>query len=155
MSFSRSSELLLRKPLFFLIYFVRNSQKSCRATLRVGRSKDGGFSANLLVDSDRGYADGVLNFFGDKALDIDKAAEFLCADCLNKILPPQPEECFGVGVIHLSTKEVQVFGKRLGGFGLGDFHVKCSLTNRYRSRMNILIFYCPIRYEENPQGNSE
>lgn len=112
-----------------------------------GRSKDGGFSANLLVDSDRGYADGVLDFFGDKALDIDKAAEFLCAGCLDKILPSQSIRCFGVGVIHFDTKEVRVFEKQLGGFGLGDFYVKCSLTNRYRSRMNILIFYCPIRYE--------
>ena len=116
-------------------------------SLGVGWSKDKGFSANLLVDSDRGYADGTLDFRSDDALDIDKAAEFLCADCLNRLLPARPERCFGVGVIHLDSREVQVFEMPLGGFGLGDFYVDCNLTGQDGGKMNILIFYCPIRYE--------
>lgn len=113
-----------------------------------GRSQDGGFSAILFLDYDRGFATGNLEFLGDKDLDVDKAAEFLCADCLNEILPSQPERCFGVGAIHLDTKEIQVFEKRLSGFGLEDFYIDCDLMGQDSDRMSILIFYCPIRYEE-------
>lgn len=118
-----------------------------------GGSIDGGFSANLLLDDDRGYADGTLDFYGDETLDIDKAAEFLCEDCLNKILPSQSERCFGVGVIHLDTKEIRVFEKQLCGFGLGDFRVDCNPMEQKKGgspRIDLLIFYCPIRYKEAP-----
>ena len=121
------------------------------ASLGGGSSIDGGFSANLLLDDDRGYADGTLDFYGDEILDIDKAATFLCEDCLNKILPPQSERCFGVGVICLDTQEVRVFEKQLGGFGFGDFHIDCDLLEQKKGaspRMDLLIFYCPIRYEK-------
>lgn len=113
-----------------------------------GGSIDGGFSTNLLLDDDRGYADGTLDFCNDEVLNIDKITEFLCADCLNKILPPQSGQCFGVGVIHLDTKEVRVFEKQLSGFGLGDFRIDCDWVNQNGKRMSLLIFYCPIRYGE-------
>lgn len=112
-----------------------------------GKSMDGGFSASLLLDYDRGYATGSLDFCGDKALDINKAAEFLCTDCLNQILPAQPEQCFGVGAIHLDTREVRIFEKQLGGFGLEDFYINCDLIGQDDGRMDVLIFYCPIRYQ--------
>ena len=110
-------------------------------------SKDGGFSVILLRDYDQGYATGSLDFYDDATLDINKAAEFLCADCLNQILPAQPEQCFGVGAIHLDSKEVQIFEKQLGGFGLGDFYIDCNLTDQSSGQMSVLIFYCPIRYQ--------
>ena len=86
-----------------------------------GGSIDGGFSASLLRDYDRGYADGIIDFYGDEVLSADKAAVFLCADCLNELLPQDIDRCFGVGAIHLSTKEIRIFEKQLGGFGVGDF----------------------------------
>ena len=48
-----------------------------------GRSKDGGFAASLLQNYDRGYATGSVDFYSDEVLDISKAADFLCEDCLN------------------------------------------------------------------------
>ena len=86
-----------------------------------GGSIDGGFSASLLRDYDRGYADGIIDFYGDEVMSADKAAVFLCADCLNELLPQEIDRCFGVGAIHLSTKEIRIFEKQLGGFGVGDF----------------------------------
>ncbi len=118
-----------------------------------GGSTDGGFSANLMLEYDRGYADGSVDFHNDETLDTDKVASFLCADCLNKIVPREISQCFGVGVIHLDTKEIRLFEKTLGGFGLGDFHIDCDLKeqkNSDTSRMDLLIFYCPIRYGEAP-----
>ena len=117
------------------------------ASLTGGGSIDGGFSASLMVDDDRGFADGTLNFWDDETLDVSKAAKFLCEDCLNEILPSQSAQCFGVGVIHLATKEVRVFEKQLSGFGLGDFYVDCDWADQDSGQMNLLFFYCPIRFE--------
>lgn len=115
-----------------------------------GGSTDGGFSANLMLDYDRGYATGSVDFLNDEKLDADKAASFLCADCLNKILPQKISRCFGVGAIHLDTKEICLFEKNLGGFGLGDFYFDCNLKEQKHGdsrQMDLLIFYCPIRYK--------
>lgn len=118
-----------------------------------GGSTDGGFSANLMLEYDRGYASGSVDFLNDETLDVDKAASFLCTECLNEILPKDISRCFGVGAISLDTKEICLFEKNLGGFGLGDFHFNCDLKeqkNGDRRRMDLLIFYCPIRYEQAP-----
>ena len=66
-------------------------------------NNDGGFSASLMQDSDRGYANGSVNFYSDEVLDINKAADFLCEDCLNEILPSRIDGCFGVGAVNLAT----------------------------------------------------
>ena len=117
-----------------------------------GRSKDGGFAASLLQNYDRGYATGSVDFYSDEVLDISKAADFLCEDCLNKILPSQFDRYFGVGAINLATKEVRIFEEHLSGFGLGDFYIDCDLQDQDgdQHRLDILIFYCPIRYETEP-----
>ena len=119
------------------------------ASFAVGNN-DGGFSASLMQDSDRGYATGSVDFYTDEVLDISKVADFLCEDCLNEILPFQIDGCFGVGAVNLATKEVRIFEERLGGFGLGDFYIDCDLQDRNSDthRMDLLIFYCPIRYEK-------
>lgn len=115
-----------------------------------GASKDGGFSATVLLDYDRGYATGSMEFHDDKTLDIDKAVTFLCAECLNEILPQDIEQCFGVGVISLATKEIHIFEQCVTGFGLGDFYIDCDLKEPSRGscQMSLFIVYCPIRYEE-------
>ena len=118
-----------------------------------GGSTDGGFSANLMLDYDRGYATGSVDFLNDEKLDVDKAASFLCADCLNEILPQKISRCFGVGAIHLDTKEIRLFDENLGGFGLGDFYFDCNLKEQKNGdshQMNLLIFYCPLRYPPEP-----
>ena len=118
-----------------------------------GGSTDGGFSANLMLDYDRGYATGSVDFLNDEKLDVDKAASFLCADCLNEILPQKISRCFGVGAIHLDTKEIRLFDENLGGFGLVDFYFDCNLKEQKNGdshQMNLLIFYCPLRYPPGP-----
>ena len=117
-----------------------------------GGSVDGGFSASLLLDYDYGHADGSVEFHNDKELDISKLAGFLCEDCLNEILPWHIERCFGVGVINLATKKVRVFEECLGAFALGDFYIHCDLYDQDadNTRMGLLIFYCPLRYEPSP-----
>ena len=115
-----------------------------------GESKNGGFSASLMQDYDRGYATGSVDFYNDEVLDISKTAGLLCEDCLNEILPRKIDQCFGVGVMNLATKEIRIFEKCLKGFVLGDFYIDCNLQDQDgdKCRMDVLIFYCPIRYEE-------
>ena len=116
-----------------------------------GKSESGGFSADMMLDCDRGYATGSLHFYKDESLDADKASSFLCSDCLNRILPQELEQCFGVGAIHLATKEIHVFDERVTGFSLGDFYVDCNLieeSGRSSRWLDFLVFYCPVRYEK-------
>ena len=115
-----------------------------------GQGSDGGFGTGLIVSHDRGYARGPVWFYDDEVLDTGKAADFLCENCLNEILPLHPDQCFGVGAINLATKEVCIFAEDLSGFTLGDFYIGCNLKDGDgdEPRMDILVFYCPIRYEK-------
>ncbi len=116
-----------------------------------GGSVNGGFSAHLMLEYDRRYAMGSLNFHDDEILDTGKAASFLCSSCLNDIIPREAGQCFSVGAIDLATKEIRLFEESLGGFGLGDFYIDCNLKERRTGeprQMDVLIFYCPVRYEE-------
>lgn len=94
--------------------------------------RNGGFSVSMMLDYDRGYATGSLHFYKDEALDVEKAAAFLCSDCLNRILPYDLNQCFGVGAINLTTKEIRVFERSIIGFGLGDFHFDCYLMDEQK-----------------------
>ena len=113
-------------------------------------SKDGGFSASLMQDSDRGYATGIVDFNNDEVLDISKTADFLCENCLNELLPSQIDRCFGVGVVNLAIKKIRIFEERLSGFTLGNFYIDCDLQDQGgdKHRMDLLVFYCPMRYEK-------
>lgn len=114
---------------------------------------DGGFSAVLMLDSDRGYALGTVDLLEDEALDTDRVSAFLCADCMNRILPREPDQSLGLGVIHLETRELRVLEQGLEGFGLGDFYVSWHLEEgRFRGspQIRFLIFWCPVRYEKSP-----
>ena len=114
-----------------------------------GGSVNGGFSAHLMLEYDRGYATGSLNFRDDEILDAGKAASFLCSDCLNGIIPKETGQCFGVGAIDLATKEVRLFEEKITAFTFGDYYITCDGRNRDGSEwreIDLLVFYCPERY---------
>lgn len=116
-----------------------------------GSSTDGGFSATLMLNYDRGFADGALDFNNDEILDTDKAASFLCADCLNGIIEVTHGPYFGVAVIDLETKAIRVLEKRLGGFGLGDYYIFCEIQEQKENKplqMELLIINAPRRYRD-------
>ncbi len=119
------------------------------ASFEAVKSPEGGFSANFLVEYDRGFATGSLDCLNDERVDAEKAASFLCEDCLNQILPQKLEPCFGVGILNLKTKEIKLLEEDIGGFEIGDFYIDCDLMEQHGGarRMSLLIFYCPMRYE--------
>ncbi len=62
----------------------------------------------------------------------------------------------GVGIIDLATKEICVFAENICGFTLGDFYLDCDLQDKDvgQLRMDLLIFYCPIRYEKEQRAEA-
>lgn len=117
-------------------------------------SRENGFSAQFSQTPDRGYADITLTFNEDEVLDIDKVAGFLCADCLNEMMKYvfEDNDCYGVGVIDFSTKEIRLLEEQKIGFELGDWYIDCDLQEPIEKgnplKMDFLIFYCPLRYPE-------
>lgn len=112
--------------------------------------KDGGFSAHLLVNYDRGYATGTVELNNDAVFDYEKVSSSLCADCLEKLQFHRAENCAGVAAINLQTKEIRVFEKNYKGFGLGDIYLGFTFEQGPdgENQMNLLILYCPVRYEK-------
>lgn len=112
-----------------------------------GSSGDDGFSANFFKDYGRRFAHGQIDFHNDEILDTDKAASFLCTDCLNEIVESVYGTYYGVGVINLETKELRLLEKRLAGLGLGDYYIFCDLEEQRVDdslRMKLLVIYSPI-----------
>ena len=114
---------------------------------------ENGFTAYVTPNHDRGYANATIYFENDKELNIDKAADFLCTECLNQTL----EECwnddsFGMGVINFETEEIRLLERNITAFTFDDFYVSCDLRTSDDSggdshQMDLLIFYCPERYQ--------
>lgn len=101
----------------------------------------------------RGYAHGTITFKKDEFLDIERAAAFLCNDCFCDIM----EECwddepYGVGIIDLKTGEIRLLEERITAFTFNDYYIDCDLRERGEedssAEMDLLIFYCPERYEK-------
>ncbi len=112
---------------------------------------DGGFSVKMMINYYRRIAGGSLEFHDDEILDIDNAASFLCAECLNGIIKETNGPYFGVGVIDLETKAIRVLEKRLGGLGFGDYYIFSELQEQEKGDplwMKLLILYCPIQYDQ-------
>ena len=131
---------LIEKPAGFSSTSMRNTGEN-------------GFIAYVTPNHDRGYANATIYFENDKELNIDKAADFLCTECLNQTL----EECwnddpFGMGVINFETEEIRLLERNITAFTFDDFYVSCDLRTSDDSggdshQMDLLIFYCPERYQ--------
>ena len=76
----------------------------------------------MMVEMDRGYADGSLQLRGDKTRDVERPASFLCQDCLDSTLASILEEGYGVGIVNFKTRELRVLEKNIYGITLGDFY---------------------------------
>lgn len=112
---------------------------------------EGGFRAYVSPDTDRGYANVTIYFNDDQALDMEKAASFLCADCLNAIMNDcWDDEYYGVGLINFSTNEIRLLEKNVLSFMEDDFYVSCDLKEHGEEddslEVRLLVFHCPKRY---------
>lgn len=115
-----------------------------------GSGNEGYFSV-ISEDQGRGYAHGSISLNQDTWLNLEKAAIFLCSDCLNGIMEEcWMEEPYGVGVIDFKTKEIRLFEEDVTAFMFNDYYISCKTRNRdageSEKEIDLLIFYCPERY---------
>ena len=115
-------------------------------------NENDGFVADIIEVPDRRYARASISFNEDELLKADKASDFLCTDCFNKVLYRNSgDSCLGVGMVNLYTGELRLFTDSLAGFTLGDFYIDCDFKPRDKDgalKLDVLIFYCPVQYKE-------
>lgn len=122
------------------------------SSTHVTNTGEGGFFLSVSEDVNRGYAHGNLSFGHDEMLDLEKVANHLCSDCLNRMM----ENCWGdtplgMGVIDFSTGEVRLFEENIFAFTFGDYYVSCRSKDSDEEdtkEISLLVFYCPERYQD-------
>lgn len=121
--------------------------KERAGNISMRREQPGEDSFRVLIteNPDRGYAMLTVEPGGDQWADRHKAAQFLCPDCLEKILPEEGRKKTGFGVIDLSTGKIKIFDRQTLGFEAGDFYVHCDWEEN-GTDLDLLIFYDPVRY---------
>lgn len=112
--------------------------------------EDGMFTM-VSANSDRGYANATVSFPENSKIDKSTFESSLCQDCIDKIMDNAWDNPYGIGVINFETFEVHLFEKNTLGFSFDDFYIdidhRDSKDDTNRQQLNLLIFYCPLRYE--------
>ena len=112
---------------------------------------DGGYMSVVTANSNRGYASAEVSMNQDKYLDMEKASENLCTDCMNAVMESSWSEPYGIGLINFKTGEIKMFHEKIRGFTFGDYYVICEpraeMGEEEISEIDMDIFYCPERYK--------
>lgn len=112
---------------------------------------EGSMSTSVSANPDRAYATAYVGFTNDDHVDKKSVESLLCQSCLNTIMEEVWDTPYGVGVINFETLEVRLFEENITAFSFGDYYID---IDRRESRedsdwteLDILVFYCPFRYE--------
>lgn len=112
---------------------------------------EGRMSTSTSTFPDRGYADVDVNFSDDKTVNKKAIEKLLCQDCLTTIMEDVWKEPYGVGIINFETLEARLFEESITAFTFGDYYIDIDLRENKedpeRIELDLLIFYCPPRYE--------
>lgn len=106
----------------------------------------------ITTDTNRGYAKVDISLEESKNIDMQKAKGNCCADCLSKLQEEYySQEPYDIVVLNYKTKEIRLLSPDLLSFLLGDFYVsfeqRTSGGETEISDVDLLIFYCPERYQ--------
>jgi len=106
----------------------------------------------ITTDTNRGYAKIDISLTERKNIDMQKAADNCCSDCLSKLQEEYySQEPYDIVVLNYKTREVQLLSPDLLSFMIGDFYVsfeqRISAGETEISDIDLLIFYCPERYQ--------
>ena len=106
----------------------------------------------ITTDTNRGYAKIDISLTERKNIDMKKATNNCCPDCLSKLQEEYYSlEPYDIVVLNYKTKEVQLLSPDLLSFMLGDFYVsfeqRTSAGKTEISDVDLLIFFCPERYQ--------
>lgn len=126
-------------------------EKSGSASMTRNSFGEGNMTTSVTTNPDRGYADAYVGFTKDDSVDKDKVESLLCQECLDAIMEDTWEDPYGVGVINFETLEVRLFEKNITAFTFGDYYIDVdrreNKDNSGWTELDLLIFYCPPRYE--------
>lgn len=106
----------------------------------------------ITTDTNRGYAKVDISLEESKNIDMQKAKGNCCADCLSKLQEEYySQEPYDIVVLNYKTKEIRLLSPDLLSFLIGDFYVsmeqRTSAGETEVSDVDLLIFYCPERYQ--------
>lgn len=110
-----------------------------------------GISTSVSANPDRGYADVHVYLKSNDAVNKKSVESMLCQDCLTTIMDEAWDEPYGIGVINFETLEVRLFEEKITAFTFGDYYIDIdrreNKDNPEEIELDLLIFYCPPRYE--------
>lgn len=110
-----------------------------------------GISTSVNANPDRGYADVNVYLKSNDVVDKKSVESMLCQDCLTTIMDEAWDEPYGIGVINFETLEVRLFEEKITAFTFGDYYIDIdrreNTGNPEEIELDLLIFYCPPRYE--------
>ncbi len=112
---------------------------------------EGGMFTGVSAFSERGYANVDVSFSKDKAIEKNSVEKLLCQDCLSAVMEETWNTPYGVGLINFETLEIRLFEESITGFSFGDYYIDIDRQgdeeNEEQIDLDLLIFYCPPRYE--------
>lgn len=114
---------------------------------RMFSNGDDGFSAHLMLDADRGIVNATIFLRGDRDLDFQNTARYLCADCLKELAGDLHSSTYGVGIINFSQRTMTAFQENVVGFGAGDYYIHCDFEPN-NGKIKTLIALAPLRYAD-------
>lgn len=111
-----------------------------------------GKGVQITTNTDRGYASVDISLGDKKEIDLENAIEHCCADCLNILMEEHYSvEPYDIVVLNYKTGDVRLLTSSLRSFMTGDFYVTCEPRcfngEEEISEMDLVIVYCPERYE--------
>jgi len=110
-----------------------------------------GISTSVNANPDRGYADVHVYLKSNDSVDKNSIESMLCQDCLTTIMNEAWDEPYGIGVINFETLEFRLFEENITAFTFGDYYIDIdrreNKDNPEEIELDLLIFYCPPRYE--------
>ena len=112
---------------------------------------EGGMTTSVSANPDRGYANVHVGFTKDAEVNTKNVESMMCQECLTAIMDETWDVPYGVGVINFETLEVRLFEKNITAFSFGDYYIDVDRRENKDdsewTELDLLIFYCPFRYE--------
>lgn len=110
-----------------------------------------GISTSVMANPDRGHADVHVYLRSHDSVNKKSVESMLCQDCLAAIMDETWDSPYGIGVINFETFEVRLFEESITAFTFGDYYIDIdrreNKDNPKEIELDLLIFYCPPRYE--------
>ena len=110
-----------------------------------------GISTSVMANPDRGHADVHVYLKSHDSVNKKSVESMLCQNCLTAIMDEAWDAPYGIGVINFETLEVRLFEENITAFTFGDYYIdidrRANKDNPEDVELDLLIFYCPPRYE--------